>query len=245
MEYLSSSELLDVARDLVTALETNDEKQAQIHLADLTQAQESDLFHEVGMLTRELHDSLSNFNVDSRLIDLAEHDIADTRERLNYVIKTTEEAAHNTLELIDKTLPLSDSLKLTAQNIDESWHRFRMREMGVEEFRTLSTEIESYLPNVKKHADQIHENLLEMTEAQGFQDLTGQVIRQVITLVEEVENKLVELVKIAGKHQTDRQKDGKEEVDLIKAEGPQINKDKPNVVNNQDEVDDLLSSLGF
>ncbi|EMR11867.1 chemotaxis response - phosphatase CheZ [Methylophaga lonarensis MPL] len=32
----------------------------------------------------------------------------------------------------------------------------------------------------------------------------------------------------------------------IKAEGPQINaKDNPNVMNNQDDVDDLLSSLGF
>ena len=35
-------------------------------------------------------------------------------------------------------------------------------------------------------------------------------------------------------------------VDPLKAEGPQINaKNKPNVVNNQDDVDDLLSSLGF
>jgi len=243
MEYLNNNELLDVARDLVLALETNDEKQAQIHLADLTQAQESDLFHEVGTLTRELHESLNNFNVDPKLINMAQHDMPDTRARLNFVIKTTEEAAHNTLELIDKTLPLSDSLKDTAQKIEDSWHRFRMREMGVEEFRTLSNEIESYMPNVKIHADQIHENLQEITLAQGFQDLTGQVIRQVISLVGEVENNLVELVKIAGKHKTEN-KDGNK-ADLIKAEGPQIDKTKANVVNNQDEVDDLLSSLGF
>ncbi len=244
MESQNNIELLEAARALVTALEANDTAQAQIHLASLTQSQESELFHEVGTLTRELHESLNNFNVDPRLVDMAEHDIPDTRERLNYVITTTEDAAHKTLGLIDGTLPLSDSLKETTQKIEESWHRFRMREMDVDEFRTMSTEIESYLPNVKKHADQIHENLSEMTLAQGFQDLTGQDIRQVITLVEEVENNLVELVKIAGKHQTETQKDGKE-VDLIKAEGPQINKNKPNVVNNQDEVDDLLSSLGF
>jgi chemotaxis protein CheZ len=244
MEYLDSSELLDVARDLVTALETNDETQAKVHLADLTQAQETELFHEVGTLTRELHDSLNNFNVDPKLVNLAQTDMPDTRERLNYVIKTTEEAAHNTLELVDRTLPLSNTLKETAQKIEDSWHRFRMREMGVDEFRTLSSEIESYLPNVKKHADQIHENLSEMTLAQGFQDLTGQVIRQVINLVEEVENNLVELVKIAGKHQAEDNKDGNK-ADLIKAEGPQIDKSKANVVNNQDEVDDLLSSLGF
>ncbi|OUR73236.1 chemotaxis protein CheZ [Methylophaga sp. 41_12_T18] len=244
MESQNKTALLDAARALVTAIETDDETQVQQQLTVLTQAQESDLFHEVGKLTRDLHESLNSFNVDPRLVDLTTNDIPDTRERLNFVIQTTEDAAHNTLELIDKTLPLSDSLKLTAQNIEQSWHRFRMREMDVDEFRALSTEIESYLPTVKQQADQIHENLSAMTLAQGFQDITGQVIRQVITLVEEVEGNLVELVKIAGKHQTESTEDGKQ-VDPIKAEGPQINKDKPNVVNNQDEVDDLLSSLGF
>lgn len=244
MESQIKTELLEAARALVTALEADDEQQTQLLLAELTKAQDGELFHEVGKLTRELHESISNFSVDPRLIDITKNDIPNTRDRLNYVIQTTEEAAHNTLELIDKTLPLSNTLKDAAQNIEQSWHRFRMREMNVDEFRTLSNEIESYLPSVKLHADQIHENLSEITLAQGFQDLTGQVIRQIINLVEEVENNLVELVKIAGKHQTDNPKDGKE-VDLIKAEGPQINKDQPNVVNNQDEVDDLLSSLGF
>jgi chemotaxis protein CheZ len=82
-----------------------------------------------------------------------------------------------------------------------------------------------------------------MTLAQGFQDLTGQVLRQVIGLVEEVETNLVKLVKVAGQPQ---QSGETKKVDPLKAEGPQINaKNKPNVVNNQDDVDDLLSSLGF
>ena len=93
------------------------------------------------------------------------------------------------------------------------------------------------------HAGEIHNNLSEMTLAQGFQDLTGQVLRQVIGLVEEVENNLVKLVKVAGQSQ---QSGETKQVDPLKAEGPQINaKNKPNVVNNQDDVDDLLSSLGF
>jgi chemotaxis protein CheZ len=63
--------------------------------------------------------------------------------------------------------------------------------------------------------------------------------------VGEVESNLVELVKVAGKH-TDQQPKKDKQVDAIKAEGPQINAaDNPNVMNDQDEVDDLLSSLGF
>jgi chemotaxis protein CheZ len=115
--------------------------------------------------------------------------------------------------------------------------------MNADEFRLLVKEIENYLPTVKQHADEVHRNLSEMMLAQGFQDLTGQVIRQVISLVEEVEDSLVQLVKVTGKPQSSS---NKKEIDPIKAEGPQINaQDNPNVVNNQDDVDDLLSSLGF
>ncbi len=237
--------LLNAARALVTAIESGDEAETQTQLTTITQLQQNNLFLEVGKLTRELHESLNNFNVDSRLADLTQKDMPDTRDRLNFVIETTEEAAHKTLGYIDETLPLATELKKTADDIEQSWHRFRMREMNAEEFRALSKEIEAYLPSVKSNTEQIHKNLSEMTLAQGFQDITGQVIRQVITLVEEVENNLVRLVKIAGTEQKDVKKDDVA-VDPIKAEGPQINaKDKANVVNDQDEVDDLLSSLGF
>ncbi|MEC9315061.1 MAG: protein phosphatase CheZ, partial [Pseudomonadota bacterium] len=97
---------LDAARALVQALENNDDSAANKQLTILTQSHESQLFQEVGKLTRELHEALSNFNVDSRLIDLTENDIPNTRDRLNYVITTTEEAAHKTLGHIDETLPL-------------------------------------------------------------------------------------------------------------------------------------------
>lgn len=241
----SNQAQLEAARALVTALENNNEQQAEQQLLILTQSQESDLFQEVGKLTRELHDALNNFDVDARLVDLTENEMPDTRDRLNFVIKTTEDAAHKTLGFIDQTLPLASGLKQTAEKIDESWHRFRMKDMNADEFRSLSKDIETYLPKVKQHSEQIHANLSEMILAQGFQDITGQVIRQVIDLVGEVESNLVQLVKVAGKHIDNNTKDNKK-VDPIKAEGPQINaEDNPDVLNNQDEVDDLLSSLGF
>jgi len=244
MESSTKTAQLTAARALVSALEADNEQQIQQQLSLLAQAKESELFLEVGKLTRELHESLNSFNLDSRLIDFAKNGIPNTRDRLNYVITTTEDAAHKTLGFIDQTLPLASSLKETAEKIDQSWHRFRKREMNATEFRSLSKEIEDYLPLVKQHSDQIHLNLTDMMMAQGFQDLTGQVIRQVIALVEEVEDNLVRLVKVSGKHLEYKKED--KVIDPIKAEGPHINpENNPNVVNNQDEVDDLLSSLGF
>lgn len=246
MNLDAHADQLATARELVTALENADDAAAQEQLTRLNQARHTDLYQEVGKLTRELHESLNNFKLDGRLADITHKEMPDTRDRLNYVIKTTEDAAHKTLTYIDATLPLTTELKQTAAQIDDSWHRFRMRELSVDEFRALSREIEAYLPQVKTHADAIHENLSAMTMTQGFQDLTGQVLRQVIDLVEEVEGNLVRLVKVAGGDQALQPDDNKRKDDAIKAEGPQINaKDNPNVVNNQDDVDDLLSSLGF
>ena len=245
MDCSQKAQQLEAARALVIALEADEEKQAQIQLGILAQSQESDLFHQVGKLTRELHEALSNFNIDSRLIDLAEKEIPNTRERLNYVITTTEEAAHKTLEFIDQSLPLTSSLTHITEELDASWHRFRMEQHSTDGFSAFKKDIESYLPEVKQHSDQIHNNLSEMMLAQGFQDLTGQVISQVISLVEEVELNLIRLVQVSSQHLEHKQQDGKP-VDPIKAEGPQMNaENKPNVVNNQDDVDDLLSSLGF
>ncbi|MBN46007.1 MULTISPECIES: protein phosphatase CheZ [unclassified Methylophaga] len=243
MDALNKAEQLKAAQALIEAIEQEDDSRIKTELMALTNARESELFQHIGKLTRELHEALNNFKVDARLVDLTHIDMPDTRDRLNYVIETTEEAAHKTLGYIDKTLPLANELKQTAAKLNESWQRFRNREMSATEFRDLSREIEAYLPVVNTHAGEIHNNLSEMTLAQGFQDLTGQVLRQVIGLVEEVENNLVKLVKVAGQTQ---QSGETKVVDPLKAEGPQINaKNKPNVVNSQDDVDDLLSSLGF
>ncbi len=243
MQADSKAAQIGAARALLAALEQDDDITVKQQLAKLSESRENELFQEIGKLTRELHEALNNFQVDSRLVDLTHKDMPDTRERLNYVIDTTEAAAHKTLGFIDETLPLANELQETAAKLDASWHRFRNREMSVEEFRELSREIEAYLPSVSTHARQIHHNLSEVTLAQGFQDLTGQVLRQVIGLVEEVEDNLVRLVKLAGQPNPNSKP---AEVDPLKAEGPQMNANKKaNVVNNQDDVDDLLSSLGF
>jgi chemotaxis protein CheZ len=77
------------------------------------------------------------------------------------------------------------------------------------------------------------------------------VIKRVTTLVHDVEESLVSLVRMAG--QVDRiaginHASSEQEAKKVsaKGEGPQIHADKrEDVVSGQDEVDDLLSSLGF
>jgi chemotaxis protein CheZ len=79
--------------------------------------------------------------------------------------------------------------------------------------------------------------------AQGFQDLTGQIIRRVIALVEELEGNLVELVRISGQNLLTEQR--AETKSHAEASGPPVPGLDKGTVSGQDEVDDLLSSLGF
>ena len=241
--------LLDQARTLVTELEAGNDSAAGGLIEELSRMREQTLFQELGKMTRQLHDSLTSFAVDSRMQSLAESDIPDAKARLNHVIDMTEESANRTLSAVEGTLPIAEHLQNKANDLHEKWDRFRNKDMNVEEFRGMSQEIGDFLDVTTTHAGQIHSNLSEVMMAQGFQDLTGQIIRRVITLVTEVEDNLVELIRLSGDAEAGMQTSGDTETteDIMQGVGPQVPgvSDADGSVSGQDEVDDLLSSLGF
>ncbi|MDZ7804182.1 protein phosphatase CheZ [Thiohalophilus sp.] len=231
-------------RDLLACMENKDEEGAREVVDDLTSIRESALYQEMGKLTRELHDAISAFGMDDRIADIAEHDIPDARERLNYVIQKTDEAANRTLEAVEESFPLCEEIENRAAELHEQWQRFTNRELSADEFRTLSKQLGDYLGSQGEKTGVLKSNLNNVLMAQDFQDLTGQIIKKVIKLVEEVEDNLVELIKLAGlpEHEEQPQKQASE-----KLAGPVVPgvDDTGDTVSGQDEVDDLLSSLGF
>ncbi len=247
---------LESARALVESLQSGDGEAAQRHLDALIRARDMDLFLELGKLTRELHESLKNFQLDSRVSDLAEKDIPDAKERLNFVITKTEESAHRTMDMVEKAMPVAEELGSRAGGLAERWGRFRGRQMEPPEFRQLSHEIDEFFSQVQESTADIQSRLTEVMMAQDFQDITGQIIRRVITLVQEVEENLVQMVRISGRRMMDveareeaaaKQEAGQVQVGNAVAEGPVVPgvSHQGETVSGQDEVDDLLSSLGF
>jgi len=243
------SAILDQARALVAELESGNTNAAENLIDELGRMREQNLFRELGKMTRQLHDALNSFAVDSRMVSLAESDIPDAKARLNHVIDMTEESANRTLTAVEGTLPIAEQLQEQASTLHEKWGRFCNKDMRVTEFRDMSKEIDDFLGLTKGQAGQIHSNLSEVMMAQGFQDLTGQIIRRVITLVQEVEDNLVELIRLSGGARVERGEGAKEprqEADVMRGVGPQVpGVDAGGAVSDQDEVDDLLSSLGF
>ena len=237
------ADTLAKAEQLLLAMQKGNEEQV-VHLLNcIHSARESALFNEVGKMTRQIHDALESFRQDSRLDSLAEQEIPDARERLSYVIEMTQKSADRTLNAVEETMPLAEQICQRAGELGTTWKRFRRRELSVDEFRVLSASIEEFLGDIEHDSTVVKNNLNDVLMAQDFQDLTGQIITRVITLVEEIEGNLVDLMRITGGKLV-KPKDEKQS--NIKAEGPQIpGVGSADVVSGQDDVDDLLSSLGF
>ena len=250
---VESDSLLDNARALVAELESGNGDQAEKLIEQLSRMREQSLFQELGKMTRQLHESINSFALDDRMQSLAESDIPDAKARLNHVIEMTESSANRTLTAVENALPISEDLKASSDVLHEKWDRFRNKEMDVDEFRAMSKEIDEFLGATTQSTERIHSDLSDIMMAQDFQDLTGQILRRVITLVQEVEDNLVGLVRISGGVDSEPRAEGKPAVkakdgeDMMQGIGPAV----PGVdsggesVSGQDDVDDLLSSLGF
>jgi chemotaxis protein CheZ len=244
---------LEDAKKLVTLIESGDNQGAQ-DLLESSGAQSSvELFAEVGKLTRQLHDSLNNFQLDPRIVNMANEDIPDAQTRLTYVIEATEEAANKTMDLVDSCMPIAEKLHDGIVKVLPEWNKLIARELQFGEFNLLVKEMDSFLKNGSEDSAKLTGLLTEVLMAQGYQDLTGQVIRRVIELVKEVEDNLVYMLTMFGGVEpkdgaefVERPNKSENEADMIKAEGPILDADsREDVASDQDDVDDLLSSLGF
>lgn len=239
---------LEQAKELVQLLEMGEQDIANQLVLQLGMPGSSELFAEVGKLTRQLHDSLKNFQIDPSLTNILEEDIPDAKKRLNHVIDMTEQAANRTMDAVESCLPIADELNQQLNRIMPQWQKLMTRELQLGEFKTLCHGMDGFLKQTVDQSTLLNQLLTDVLMAQDYQDLTGQILRRVIELVREVEESLIGLLTAFGKSNTQflEQKPAKKKVLAGETEGPIIDKeDRDDVVNGQDDVDDLLSSLGF
>jgi len=240
--YLTD-EYISRLRVLTEALESGDEVRIHELVGELTTLRESALYQELGKLTREIHDSINAFGNDERIAELAKETIPDAKERLNFIVTKTDEAAHKTMEGAEATMLSMDGFSEKASLLRERWGQFRNRELSKAEFITLNDDINEFFTSFGNGAQDINSKMTDIMLAQDYQDITGQMIKQVVAMVQEVEEKLVRLITISGAMT--------QEVEVETscgeiAEGPQLpTADKSKVATSQGDVDDLLASLGF
>ena len=235
---------LEQANKLVELLSQGEQLLADDLIRDIATPIQKELFDEVGRLTRQLHSAIVDFQVDDRLVELASTEIPDAKERLNYVIDMTEQAANKTMDAVEECLPLANALTTNIQAVKPTWDRLMRREIELSEFKTLCHDVQQFVERSELDSIRLKDLLNQILLAQDFQDLTGQMIKRVIDLVREVENNLVSMLTVFGEQPVG---ENPTIVDnSVVAEGPIMNAEqRDDVVTGQDEVDDLLSSLGF
>jgi len=249
-QNIDATEVREIADALIDALERDDLADASDILDTLSQVRESKLFRQVGKITRELHTSLSDFQVDERFSQLAVNEMPDARQRLEHVVEMTNKAADRTLNVVEDTLPLTEEMNKRSKSLLEEWDRFQGREMSLDEFRTLTKLIDTYLRWSVANADTIHKGMTEVMMAQDFQDLTGQILQKVGVLVSDVEKSLVTLISVADSSGAkapgpSAAKEAKPEPTAHGPVVPGVDDREESTVSGQDDVDDLLNRLGF
>lgn len=238
---------LEEARQLVSYLEQGDNDSANAILEAASLKESIELFAEVGKLTRQLHDSLNSFQLDERIAGLANDDIPDAQSRLTYVIEETEKAANTTMDAVEASMPIAEKLAESVERVMPEWKKLMSRDLALGEFKSLCHDLDKFLEETSLDSGKLNSLLTEVLMAQGYQDLTGQVIRRVIELVKEVEDSLVNMLTMFGEREATSVTNTADKSDKkVEAEGPIIDAEsRDDVVKGQDDVDDLLSSLGF
>ncbi|ALM54284.1 protein phosphatase CheZ [Halomonas huangheensis] len=207
--------------------------------------QTDDLVQRIGHVTRLLRDSMRELGLDKE-IERAAEAIPDARDRLNYVVSMTEQAADRSLNAIDRAQPLQDTLGEHASALQQRWDDWFDAPCDLGEARDLVSDTRAYLTMVPNHTQATQQELLEILMAQDFQDLTGQVIKKMMDVIQEIETQLIQvLIDNApdGEARDSLKRKVEREEQLLN--GPQIDKQAEDVVASQAQVDDLLDELGF
>jgi chemotaxis protein CheZ len=201
-------------------------------------ASNDEFLSRIGHMTRTLHDSLRGLGLD-KLIEKAASDIPDARDRLDYVARMSEQAAQRVLNATDAAGPLQDHIDERADQLSQSWQALLDAPADQEQWRALAAHTVATLGATRNDTSATKGHLMDIMMAQDFQDLTGQVIKKVTEIAQNLEQQLVQMLVDFAPEAVKR------EYDNGLLNGPQINPTGNDVVANQGQVDDLLDSLGF
>ncbi len=227
---------------LVAAYDAGDTAAFTAVLDQLVAPRRPELLGDLRELTCNLQVAFERFRVDARLVDLAEKEIPDARQRLEHVLKITEQAAHRTLECVEHSGPPAEHISRGAGQLLEPWAAFRARRIALRDFHDMTKRMDAFLPAARESAEAIRRNLSEVLLAQGYQDLSGQIIRGVMQLVGELETTLAELKRLSGIEPDPT----RAAPPAGAAQGPAVpGVDQGNVASGQQDVDALLSGLGM
>ncbi|MBY0576319.1 MAG: protein phosphatase CheZ [Gallionellaceae bacterium] len=191
-----------------------------------------DRVKKIGLATTRLHRILNDLG-HTRHLEKSASTMPDARERLSFIDKSMHEASEKTISAVEASLPLSSNNRAICGDLS-----MRLADVRFAEHQTLIMETISKLGEIAMAEESVRHNLMQIMEAQEFRDVAGQMVNKIVSAAAEIETILLDILK---EYVPDTKDSLISTAGLTAGPGRQT-KDS---VNGQDEVDNLLASLGL
>jgi chemotaxis protein CheZ len=189
-----------------------------------------EMFHRIGSITRQLHDALQELGFAEKLKGSV-GELPDAQSRLSYIARLTGEAAEKVLNSVDEAKARQSQIVQISQLLESLF--------------PAKPALAEQLQVIRQCGELTDQHLTDIMMAQDFHDLTGQVISRVVKLAATIEEQLLQLLvdvapaPMAAPKPVPASDEPVLDGPVVDAEG------RTDVATSQQDVDDLLASLGF
>lgn len=239
------------ANQLMDLLQTNDLEGALRCINEINLINNQHVHEVLGKITRGLHNAISDLNISTAASD--ENNKNKTRAGLSYVLEVCSHAARKTLDMTERTQSQVQAVASGHDELNVLMQSLQTSGLDAAQQKILA-QLQAVVATNSVALQEIGKNNTEIVIAQNFQDLTSQSITKAIKIITDVENSLIALTQhtnllkqlslistspdLLEMHVSEELKQN-----LHKIESPPTPAESEHL--DQDEVDNLLSSLGF
>ena len=199
--------------------------------SDLDEEESGDtqLFEKIGELTRFIDTTIKTISQFSAPMSATTEQLPDATAHLKDLRKLTEDGTHKIMQLVEAI----------EENRTRANSQFDALVNGLASSDAATSTAKIAAIRITLAADS--KSLMEIVTALSFQDLVAQRVNKLVTIIEEVEHKLLELVVVFGPYTK-----GASEAEASKASAmlKQLSASK-NTSMKQDLADEILKQYGF
>lgn len=196
--------------------------------------QDPSVFGRVGRTIRSLSNILKQFSSD-KIVEQNAANLPDIKARLSHIANVSEQSANKVLNATNAVTPVTEQIDSTATELSSRWEQLFNNQLDPNGLRQLALDSRKFLnEDLKNHNNVLKAQLDEIKATQDFHNFAGQAIKNIANIIHDLENNLVNaLLQVVP----DDKKNDK--VNNLLKDG------NTNIEINQEQVDDLLGSLGF
>ncbi len=169
----------------------------------------------LGELARKIEEFKKDLQIlNPKIKDIVEKDIPSASNQLELILEAIEKAALSMMDVVERLIEINNEIEREIENVSN----FLPKEK--------KSKLRSYITASKDF-------LNELITSLSFQDLTGQKLKKIISLIQDIEKRITDLIVRFGMK---IKKDG-----VYKLESGEASTKKV----DQSEVDNLLKEFGF